>query len=70
MKIQSDYVGKYIVLSIGNTGSWSVASMPVPHNSKDSAQKECDRLAQLYPGKAFVHLYVSGGSIVQEVLRF
>lgn len=54
----------YIVASVDKDGLFSMSSRPMFHNSLDSAMKECARLAEAAPGKAYVACHFSGGALV------
>lgn len=59
---------KYIVGSINVEGVFSLATEPVRHSTLLQATAEADRLAKLQPGKAFIVMQLSSGSLVPVLL--
>ena len=55
---------KYLVLSSSKEGDMSVAQNPVAHTSEESARKECQRLARISPGKAFIIVELTGAELI------
>jgi hypothetical protein len=56
---------RYIIGSINEAGLFSIAASPVEHLDTKSAQVERERLAKMYPGRAFVTLQFVGASLVR-----
>jgi hypothetical protein len=59
-----------VVGSIDSEGYFSLASRPFFHPTAAEASKECQRLALAHPGKAFVAMYLAGGSITSTLVNF
>lgn len=54
----------FIIGSIDATGNLSFASNPMVHPDAISARKECKRLADITPGKAFTFVQFRGAELV------
>lgn len=59
----------YIIGTVDANGYFSVSSRPYFHATSAEALKECNRLAALHPGKAFVAMHLAGGSLLPAVVR-
>jgi hypothetical protein len=55
---------QFIVGSIDPTGTFSISARPTTHPNRILADRESARLAGMYPGKAFIVMQLTGGSMV------
>lgn len=58
---------QFVVASVDSQGYFSIASRPFFHPSINDANGECQRLAVMHPGKAFVALQLAGGALANGV---
>lgn len=56
--------GKYIIVSVGANGDFSMSVSPAAHTNAISARAECQRLAKLNPGKMFTFMKLTGAELV------
>jgi len=59
---------KYIVGTVDENGYFSLSSRPYFHATHAEALKECNRLACLQPGKAFIAMQIAGGSLLPNII--
>ncbi len=59
----------FIVGTIDANGYFSVSSRPYFHATLPDAQRECIRLANSHPGKAFVPMQLSGGAYLPAAVH-
>ena len=60
----------FIVGSIDQLGNVSFSAKPLVHANDTLAATEADRLAKLYPGKAYVWAQLRGAFICNKVTRY
>lgn len=58
---------KWIVGSLSEAGAFSIASNPVCHTTAASAEAECERLAKINPGTAYISMQFRAGRLVPKV---
>lgn len=62
--VSATRVQKYVIMSSGVNGDFSMSVSPTPQNSATEARAECQRLAKINPGKLFIFAKLSGGELV------
>lgn len=58
---------KYVIGTVDDKGYFSISSRPFFQGNEQDAKRECDRLATQNPGKAFIYMQLSGGSMLPAV---
>lgn len=59
---------KYIVGTVDENGYFSLSSRPYFHATHAEALKECNRLACLQPGKAYIVMQLAGGALLPQTI--
>lgn len=59
---------EFIVGSLDDKGQFSFSATPAFHKNETLALLECERLAKLNPGKAYIAVRLSGGRLVPRVI--
>jgi hypothetical protein len=59
----------FIIGTIGDEGYFSVSSRPFFHGTQADALRECARLSNQNPGKAFVAMQMVGGTFLPQAIK-
>ena len=59
---------EFIVGSLDDKGQFGFSATPAFHKTETLALAECERLAKLNPGKAYIAVRLSGGRLVPRVV--
>lgn len=57
----------WIVGSLCEQGYFSISTSPAVHSTAQSAELECERLAKLKPGTAYISMQFRAGRLVPKV---
>ena len=60
----------FIVGSFDADGGFCVAPNPIAHLTATSAEVECERLARISPGKAYVYMQLRGAKLVSGITSY
>ena len=59
----------FVIVSVDKEGYFSMSSRPMFHGSAADAKKECERLATMKPGIAYVACQLIGGARIPSGLQ-
>lgn len=59
----------FIIGTVDGDGYFSISTRPCFHATKALALQECARLSLQHPGKAFVAMQLTGGSMLPAIVR-